>query len=320
MDQPVFSIIIPARNADRFVAETLDSVCAQSLGAFEVKCIDDGSTDGTRDILDRYAQRDARFQAVQGPAKGVSAARNLGLTWAKTPFVLFLDADDLLHTEALQTYYDTLTGSFAVGAVAGVQRMDIDGHPMRGSDNRTLIPAQDQLDALLCKNFVVNGGALALRTDIARQAGGYDENLIKGEDWEFWCRVALLGPFAVVVGPPLLQYRQVASGANHQARGSVFARGVPSLQKVAANPAMREKYGPRLRHLLRARQIDIFWSGVRNQYQYGRKSTALFEGLCGAALYPDSLFRPKLIWRFLQSLDRSAKQGTVGPGKPEGRH
>jgi glycosyltransferase involved in cell wall biosynthesis len=320
MDQPVFSIIIPARNADRFVTETLDSVLAQSFAAFEVICIDDGSTDGTRDIFGSYAQRDSRFHAIKGPAKGVSAARNLGLNQAKTPFVLFLDADDLLHPEALQSYYDTLTGSFTVGAVAGVQRMDIDGTPMRGADNRRLVPAHDQLDALLCKNFVVNGGALALRTNIARQAGGYDENLIKGEDWEFWCRVALLGSFAVVAGPPLLRYRQVASGANHQARGSVFARRVPSLQKVAANPSMREKYGPRLRHLLRARQIDIFWSGVRNQYQYGRKSTALFEGLCGAVLYPDSLFRPKLIWRFLHSLDRSAKQGTVEPQKTEGRH
>ena len=320
MQHTTFSIIIPARNMELYIAETLESVSAQSFGAFEVICIDDGSTDRTARIIEDFSQRDVRFRVVQGLSKGVSAARNLGLTQAKAPFVLFLDADDLLHPEALQRYYDTLTRTEAVGALAGVQRMNVDGHVLRGTDNRALVPAQDQLDALLCKNFVVNGGALALRTDSAKRVGGYDESLVKGEDWELWCRLALLGDYVVVEGPPLLHYRQVASGANHQARGSVFARRVPSIQKVAANADMKARYGPRLRSLLRKRQIDIFWSGVRNQYQYGRKSTAVFEGLCGAVLYPDSLLRPKLIWRFLQSLDRRANQGTATPGNSEGRN
>ncbi len=304
---PVFSVIVPARNMERFLEETLQSVRDQTFDAFEVICIDDGSTDGTRQIADSFARQDSRFHAVAGPAKGVSAARNMGLELAKGRFVLFLDADDLLHRRALDEFQSSLTTTDAVGAVAGVQRIDVNGQPMRGADNRQLVPAQDQLAALLRKNFVVNGGALALRTDIARQSGGFDEALVNGEDWEFWCRVALLGVFTVVPGPALLNYRQVASGANFRARGPVFAHRAPCIEKVAVNPSMKERFGPRLGSLLRARQIDVFWSGVRNQYQYGRKSTALFEGACGAVLYPDSLLRPRLIWRFLQSLERTGK-------------
>ncbi|WP_171123154.1 MULTISPECIES: glycosyltransferase [unclassified Ruegeria] len=306
-DEPVFSIVIPARNMERFLEETLQSVQDQTLADFEAICVDDGSTDNTRQIADRFAQSDDRFHAVDGPAKGVSAARNLGLSRAKGKFVLFLDADDLLHAQALGTFYEALKNSDAIAAVAGVQRIDVDGHPMRGADNRHLVPDQDQLAALLRKNFVVNGGALAVRTESAQRCGGYDESLVNGEDWEFWCRLALLGEFAVVQGPALLNYRQVASGANFGARGPAFARRVPCIEKIAVNPLMKERFGSRLRSLLRARQIDIFWSGVRNQYQYGRKSAALFEGACGAVLYPDSLLRPRLIWRFLQSLDRTAK-------------
>ncbi len=289
---------------ERFIEETLDSVRKQSLMDFEVLCIDDGSTDGTRDILDRFAGTDDRFLPVSGPAKGVSAARNLGLRMAKGKLLLFLDADDVLHPQALDRFRAALTDPQVVGAVAGVQRINMEGEELRGADNRLLVPQQDQLAALLRKNFIVNGGALAVRTDIARQSGGFDEDLKNGEDWEFWCRVALIGPFVVVDGPALLLYRQVASGANYMTRGPVFSRRVPCIDKVAENPEMQKEFGSRLPHLLRARQIDVFWTGVRNQYQYGRKPAALFEGLCGMLMYPDSLFRPKLIWRFVRSLDR----------------
>ncbi|WP_170789471.1 glycosyltransferase family 2 protein [Ruegeria lacuscaerulensis] len=301
---PEFSIIIPARNMERFVTPTLDSVSSQTLTAFEVICIDDGSTDGTRRIFDAYAQKDARFRPVSGPAKGVSAARNLGLEQASGAFVLFLDADDLLHSEALQRFHASLSNSDAVGAVAGVQRINVDGEDLRGADNRALIPEQDQLAALLRKNYVVNGGALALRTQAARQAGGYDTSLKNGEDWEFWSRVALEGRFEVVPGPALLLYRQVATGANFQTRDTGFTQMAPCIEKIAKNPAMQQKFGAQLRRLLRAREIDRYWSNVRNQFQYGRKPVALLEGLRGVIMYPDSLFRPKLIWRFVRSLDR----------------
>ncbi|WP_282170110.1 glycosyltransferase family 2 protein [Ruegeria atlantica] len=302
--KPEFSIIIPARNMERYVEETLQSVCRQTMTEFEVLCIDDGSTDDTREILERFAMRDVRFTPVTGRAKGVGAARNLGLSLALGKFVLFLDADDLLHPEALQRYSDVLATSDAVAAIAGVQRINTVGQEMNGADNRLLVPSKDQLAVLLRKNYVVNGGALAMKTDAARQSGGYEEDLVYGEDWEFWCRVALIGGFAVVEGPPLLYYRQVASGANFRARDPAFARRVPCIEKVSANPAMRQAFGSRLRFLLRARKIDIFWSGVRNQYQYGRKPLALLEGVCGMFMYPDSLFRPKLIYRFMRSLDR----------------
>jgi glycosyltransferase involved in cell wall biosynthesis len=301
---PVFSVVIPARNMERFIEETFQSLVGQTFADFEVLCIDDGSSDGTLGIIEEFAGRDPRFIPVVGPAKGVSAARNLGLSMARGVYVLFLDADDLLHADGLLFYRDALEGSEAIGALAGVQRINVDGEHLRGADNRSLVPAGEQLPALLKKNFVVNGGALALRTEVARLSEGYDEDLTAGEDWEFWCRVLLHGQFNVIRGPALLYYRQVANGANFKTRSSLFVQQVPCVKKIAVNPEMQKEFGARLRFLLRARHIDAFWSGVRNQYLYGRKPVALFEGFCGVIMYPDSLFRPKLIWRFVRSLDR----------------
>ncbi len=295
---------MPARNMELYIAETCESICCQTSSSFEVVCIDDGSTDGTRKILTSFAQRDDRFKIVNGPARGVSAARNLGLSLAKGQFVLFLDADDILHPEALKAFYLSLANSRAVGSLTGVQRINVDGKLLPGADNRLLVPRTKQLDVLLQKNFVVNGGALALRIEYARQCGGYDEDLSYGEDWEFWCRIALLGDINVVEGPSMLFYRQVASGANFKANELASGGRYACIQKIKDNPSIQKKFGFRLRLLLRFRQIDIFWSSVRNQYQYGRKLNAVAEGICGIFRYPDSIFRPYLIWRFLSSLDR----------------
>ncbi len=287
---------------ERFIRETLQSVRDQSYPKFEVICIDDGSTDKTRQIAEEFGLSDNRFSVIEGPAKGVSAARNLGLRRAIGKFILFLDADDLLHPNAIKTFNVSLTKSNSIGSLTGVRKIDVHGNELRGEDNRLLVPQHNQLAALLKKNFVVNGGALALRTEVARKCGGYDEDLTYGEDWEFWCRVALIGNFHLVDGPALLYYRQVANGGNFGTRESSFIRPARCIQKLASNPSMQREFGSRLRFLLRARQIDDFWSGVRNRYQYGQKSVSLLQGLCGVLLYPDSVFRPNLIRRFVWSL------------------
>ena len=294
---------------ERFVTETLESVQAQTLPDFEAICLDDGSTDGTRKLMEGVARQDGRFRVLSGPGFGVSAARNMGLREARGRFILFLDADDLLAEDALSRFARALVNSEAPAAVAGVKKIGDDGAPLPGMDNRSLIPAQDHLSALLRKNLIVNGGAIGIRRTALDAAGGYDENLKNGEDWELWCRLALLGDFEIVSGGPVLFYRQVASGANVRTRGSAFALKVPCLEKIAANPEMRKRARPTLSRCLRARRIDIFWSGVRNRYHHGNRLSALLTGIAGLVLYPDSFLRPNLALRFVKSLSRRREPG-----------
>lgn len=300
MSTSQISVIIPARNAAGFIAETLQSLSAQPE-AFEAVVIDDGSTDATASIVQSHAATEPRLRMIGGPAEGVSAARNTGLTATTAPFVLFLDADDLLRPGALDTLLAAIGDNHA--ALGGIERISEGGAPLPGGLNTDIAPATDQLPALLRKNFVVNGGALLIRRSAIETVGGYDTDLAYGEDWEFWCRLASLGDFAIAP-TAVLAYRQRASGANYLARGSVFARRVPCLQKIADNAAIRAAVGPDLRKHLRARQIDIFWSGVRSEYQFGARARALSLALRGALLYPDSLARPQLALRFLRSLAR----------------
>lgn len=98
---PTFSIIIPVYNVAPYLRECLDSVLLQTCTDWEAICVDDGSTDGSGVILDEYAARDARFRVIHQANAGVSAARNAALKAAKGVWVLFVDADDVVHPDLL---------------------------------------------------------------------------------------------------------------------------------------------------------------------------------------------------------------------------
>lgn len=93
---PLISVIMPARNAADHIVEALSSIQSQSVSDFEVLVIDDGSTDGTADLVRSAAARDPRINLLQGDRKGPGAARNLGLEAAKGDWAAIVDADDLI--------------------------------------------------------------------------------------------------------------------------------------------------------------------------------------------------------------------------------
>lgn len=104
---PAVSIIIPVFNTHEFLRTCLDSVLGQTLRDIEVICVDDGSTDGSTDILREIAARDARVRLVfHAENKGVSAARNAGLAIATGDYVGFVDSDDTIS----ETFYELLYG------------------------------------------------------------------------------------------------------------------------------------------------------------------------------------------------------------------
>src|SRR5688572_15803312 len=91
----IVSVIMPVYNTERFVAETTESVLAQTFRDFEFIVIDDGSTDRSREILENLAKRDARVRVISRANKGLVATLNEGLTLARSPLIARMDADDL---------------------------------------------------------------------------------------------------------------------------------------------------------------------------------------------------------------------------------
>lgn len=90
-----FSVVIPVYNVMSYLRECLDSILAQTFTDWEAICVDDGSTDGSVEILDEYAAKDCRFRVIHAKNGGVSRARNIGIAAATGDYVTFLDGDDL---------------------------------------------------------------------------------------------------------------------------------------------------------------------------------------------------------------------------------
>ena len=93
--EPRISVVMPVYKCEAVLGETLDSVLAQTMGDFELICVNDGATDGSRDILARYADADARVRIIDQENRGVANARNRGLQEVNAPYILILDSDDI---------------------------------------------------------------------------------------------------------------------------------------------------------------------------------------------------------------------------------
>ncbi|MDQ3806198.1 MAG: glycosyltransferase family 2 protein, partial [Acidobacteriota bacterium] len=107
------SVIIPAYNAERFIAQTIESVHAQTLPVAEVIVVDDGSSDRTAEVA-----RALRARVISQPNRGLSAARNAGLKAATQPWVALLDADDLWARSKIEHQWDAVRRCPAAGVVA----------------------------------------------------------------------------------------------------------------------------------------------------------------------------------------------------------
>jgi glycosyltransferase involved in cell wall biosynthesis len=116
---PFVSVIMPAYNSERYIADAIGSLRSQEGVGVEIIVISDGSTDGTERIVGALATEDARIRLFAEPHRGVSAARNVGLTAAKAPFITFLDSDDLCAPGRLQRQAQYLLANEAVDAVMG---------------------------------------------------------------------------------------------------------------------------------------------------------------------------------------------------------
>ena len=118
------SIIVPVYNVEEYLPQCLDSLLGQTMGDFELLCVDDGSTDGSPDILKEYARRDSRVRLLRQQNQGGGAARNLGIDHARGEYLIFLDSDDFFHPELLEKTVQRAEETAADMVVFGARKYD----------------------------------------------------------------------------------------------------------------------------------------------------------------------------------------------------
>jgi len=202
---PIVSVIIPTYNACNVIRETLASVAAQTMKDVEVIVVDDGSTDGSADLVCEHPQV---TRCIRQDNRGVAAARNRGMQESSGRYLALLDHDDLWAPDKLQKQTSILDARPAVGMViTNVVHIDRDGRPT-GEVGEGYNPS-DPFYRLFTKGYVPTPSSAMIRRTVLQQAGGFDEVFGSAgmDDHDLWPRIAVISDIANV-DEPLTFHRQ----------------------------------------------------------------------------------------------------------------
>ncbi|RYE37796.1 MAG: glycosyltransferase family 2 protein, partial [Hyphomicrobiales bacterium] len=211
------SVIIPAYNASRTLAETLDSVARQTRTPFEVVVVDDGSSDDTVEVARRFTDILPRLQVISVPNGGVSRARNIAIAASSGDIIAPLDADDLWHPTYLERTCTTLErlGPGAGFAYCFWRGVDFEGRV--ASLNEVVIVEGIGFYRLLAHNYVGNGSNYVMWRHRLEAIGTFDERLLGNEDFNVQVRLAWTGPVGAVP-ERLVGYRNSPNSLSKQWR------------------------------------------------------------------------------------------------------
>jgi glycosyltransferase involved in cell wall biosynthesis len=239
------SVVIPCYNAKRFLAETLESALAQSYPHTEVIVVDDGSTDGTADLIRAYADR---VKAEFGPNRGASAARNRGTALTAGEFIQYLDADDLLVPDAIERRLASLQSAGADVAYSDWEKLVEGSQGAFEHGDRSTKRIEDFDDNLQIAQlkFWAPPAALTYRRSIVAKIGGWKEWLPIIQDARFLQDAAIAGGRFVHVPGVGARYR-VHRGASLSRRSEaefvsdVFRNGCDLQAVLEARGAMNHE-------------------------------------------------------------------------------
>jgi glycosyltransferase involved in cell wall biosynthesis len=210
---PLVTLIVPAYNAERYIARTMHSLLAQTYRHLEVVVIDDGSTDGTADVVESIREQDPRVVLIQQPNRGVAAARNAGVSRASGEFIAPVDADDLWFPTAVERLEACLRDQGPDVGLVYAWSVYIDEHDRLTGGFRAATIEGNVFATMLCHNFLGNASCTMIRRDCLDVVAGYDsgfrEHSEQGcEDWDFYLRLSERYRFCVVPDF-LIAYRKV---------------------------------------------------------------------------------------------------------------
>lgn len=198
---PTFSVVIAAHDTAGTIGEAVESALAQTLPPLEVIVVDDGSTDGTMHELESYVDHIVCIRKQRG---GAASARNAALEHARGDFLAVLDADDAYLPGRLEALTGLAVARPDLDILCTDALLEVERRPVGTFSEGCAFAIADQRSAILERCFCV---APAYRRTTLVDAGGFDESLRTGSDWECVIRLVYGGALAGAVDAPLYRYR-----------------------------------------------------------------------------------------------------------------
>ena len=213
-NKPIVGVVMPVYNGERYLAQTIEAVLGQTLSDFEFIIVNDGSVDGSRDVIAQYAKDDRRITVVDQANQGISRALNGGIERVSAPYVAPLDQDDISLPNRFELEVAALDDDPGLVCVSGWYEI-IDGQGRYLTTIRQ--PSDDgeiQRLALAGHAPVCHSGCMMRRNALV-QAGGYDPEFDLAQDLDLYLRLGEIGRLRNIERP-VLRYRVHAGASSEQ--------------------------------------------------------------------------------------------------------
>jgi glycosyltransferase involved in cell wall biosynthesis len=277
--RPLVSVVIPNYNYARFLPQAIDSALSQTYSNVEVIVVDDGSSDGSLDVVHSY---EGRVRCFGQRNKGVAEARNLGIRESRGDLVAFLDADDVWVPNKLAEQVPLFEDPGVGMVYCGVQYIDEDGNSLGISTGGLSGKILRELALLRTPGLATGGSSPVVRRECLDRVGLFDVALSTSADWDFLRRIACHYQI-LMVREPLVLYRQHAS-AMHRDVGLFERDMIHAFSKMFADPAACEV------HALRRRCYGNLYTTIAGSYLYvGDWHSCLAWVIRGITTYPPCL-------------------------------
>ena len=207
-----FSVVIPTCNRSAWLVAALESVFAQTEPPFEIIVADDGSTDDTLAVLERYA---GRVKVLTQRNAGPAAARNFGIGAVTGDYIAFLDSDDLWFPWTLALYRDVIEKHAQPAMIEGAHvEFDTDqGPPRIETPHPSYFILHPSPDYLASPRVTLWPSGTAIRAEVLKAAGGFTPHAFNAEDCDLWLRLGVERGFVHISQPPVFAYRRHPASA-----------------------------------------------------------------------------------------------------------
>lgn len=183
------SVVLPTYNGSKFIRESIDSVIAQTYTNWELIIVNDCSTDDTLDIINEYVQKDSRIRVISNSTNmKLPASLNIGFEDAKGEYYTWTSDDNIYHHDALEYMVDFLDNNTIYDLVC----CDYELIEENGEFRQIHSELYPHKFVELSRNAVV-GACFLYTKEIAKKVGKYSETTFGAEDYDYWCRLALIG-------------------------------------------------------------------------------------------------------------------------------
>lgn len=311
------SVVVPVYNRRKIICETLDSIFNQSYRPIELVIVDDGSTDGTGEVIREWADKkhgdQFQMSLVFQSNKGVSAARNSGLEKAIGEYIQFLDSDDLILPGKIKKQVEILRDNpLSSYCWSKTSQINSEGQELA----RLGKPIRYRIAEIPEHNWHIS--SLLLRKEILKDVGGFSEDLTNSNDWEFAARVKAFGGEGIFLdrtlsfyriheGPQIIKsgkikYAKAREKAIHKIFYLLSTLSERSLR--AENKCCRLLFHCAIMYA-QEKDYDSFWRNLNQAKKWSRSIDRVIQNITYIFF---RLFPPRFIFPILMTIKQNVKR------------